>query len=117
MATATMVKHEVPESKYALVRPNGALGFCEVQYGKPNTKWDGFMFVSILVGAPGDWRKIPAKGEQKQQILSLLAQDGYQTAAVRFSTEYTVCACCGSPLSDPFSIANGLGPKCIKRFA
>jgi hypothetical protein len=126
METATMTRptdgiygdsiFTVPESKYALVRPNGELGFCEVKRGRKGTKWESFVFVDILIGAPGDWRRIPAKGEQRKQILALLAKDGYQNAAVRYSREYTVCACCGSPLSDPESLALGLGPICARRF-
>jgi len=114
---ATMIQGtKVPESKYALVRPNGELGFCEVRNGKKNTKWESFQFVDILIGAPGDWRRIPAKGEQRKQILNLLEQDGYKNAALRYSEKHVRCAACESPLSDAESLARGFGPICILRF-
>lgn len=115
---------EIPASKYALVQ-NGQTNFFEVQVGKG--KWQGYRFVKRLVGAPGEFAKYPIPGKGSQvQILEAIAGDFYvdngteltgpMAAAVRFSREFTRCACCLAPLSDPISIAQGLGPVCAKRF-
>lgn len=110
------VAEYVPNSQYALKNADGTFAFYQVRRGKVGSKWEQFTFVDRLVGAPGDWAKYPVKGDSRIGVLSGIAIDP-KAAAQAFSAEHGVCACCGSPLSDPFSIANGLGPICIQRFA
>lgn len=105
---------DVPASHYAIETQEG-LKFYEVRIGKPGTKWDGFRFVDRLIGHPGSWKEIPVKGASRLEVLRYLAPNPME-AAVRYSREFTVCACCGSPLSDPESMARGLGPVCAERF-
>lgn len=107
---------DVPDSDYAVVPESGVAEFYRVERGKKGSRWDGFVFVSRLYGAPGDWRKAPVRGGMKTMVLATIGKDP-KAAAVAFSREHGVCACCGSPLSDPESIAMGLGPVCAKRFA
>lgn len=105
---------DVPDSKYAMNRPHdGVLEFFEVRTGKG--KWAGFQFLDRLIGSPGDWRKAAIKGLEKRTILEQISEDP-KAAAVRYSREFTVCAVCSSPLSDPESVASGLGPICARRF-
>lgn len=115
MATKTATKVTVPDSMYALVRPNGELGFLEVSTGRKGTKWENYQFVNLLVGAPGDWRRIPMLKQQRANLLARLAENPLE-AALRFSHHFTVCAACGSPLSDPESRERGLGPVCAAKF-
>lgn len=110
------VAEYVPDSQYALQATDGSYVFYQVRRGKKDTRWAGFVFVDRLVGHPGDWAKYPVKGDSRIGVLRGLAVDP-KAAAQAFSREHGVCACCGSPLSDPFSIANGLGPVCIQRFS
>lgn len=105
---------EVPASHYALETPDG-LKFYEVRIGRSGTRWDGFRFVDHLVGAPGGWVCYPVRGAARHELLAELLVDPRE-AAVRYSREFTVCAACGSPLSDADSIARGLGPVCAERF-
>lgn len=105
---------DLPASKYALHDEDG-LKFYDVRIGKAGTRWDGFRFVDRLVGHPGDWARYPIKGEARKSVLADIAQHPRESA-VLFSTEFTVCAVCGSPLSDPESLARGLGPVCAERF-
>lgn len=102
----------VPDSMYALKEPNG-LYFYRVRTGKG--KWEGFQFVDRLIGHPGDWLKTPVKGANRKAVLNLIGQDPKESALL-FSREFTVCAVCNSPLSDPVSMELGFGPICIKRF-
>lgn len=108
-----VLAEDVPNSKYAIERDSG-LAFYEVRTGKKG-RWEGFQFVDLLIGAPGDWNRIPVRGQNKTVILNEIAKDA-KAAAIRFSKEFTICAVCASPLSDPVSRELGLGPICAKRF-
>jgi len=103
----------VPDSKYALYDGQGKIIFYEVRTGKG--KWAHMQFLDHLVGHPGDWMRYPVKGETKRQLLLDIDMNP-KAAAVRFGKHFTVCAACGSPLSDPESIAAGVGPVCATRF-
>lgn len=103
----------VPESKYALYDDQGKIIFYEVKTGKG--KWSHMQFVDRLVGHPGDWMRYPVKGKAKADVL-LDLDTNPKAAAVRFGKHFTICACCGAPLSDPDSIAAGVGPVCATRF-
>ena len=103
----------VPESKYALYDGQGKIIFYEVKTGKG--KWSHMQFVDRLVGHPGDWMRYPVKGKAKADVLLGLDMNPKE-AAVRFGKHFTICACCGAPLSDPDSIAAGVGPVCATRF-
>lgn len=112
--SAVLATKPVPESKYAL-DIDGEVEFFEVK--RPSKgKWAGWVFVDRLVGHPGDWMRYPVKGAAKSEILRQIGQDPKE-AALRYSREFTVCSCCGSPLSDPESRARGFGPDCALRFA
>lgn len=103
----------VPESKYALYDGQGKIIFYEVKTGKG--RWSHMQFVDRLVGHPGDWMRYPVKGKAKADVLLDLDMNP-KAAAVRFGKHFTICACCGAPLSDPDSIAAGVGPVCATRF-
>lgn len=104
---------DIPASFYALPHPDGTK-FFEVRVGKKG-KWEGFRFVDHLIGAPGDWRRIPQRGSGRIAILEYIANDPKEFA-LRFSREFTICAACGAPLSDPESVARGFGPICAEKF-
>lgn len=108
-----VLAEDVPDSKYAIEGDSG-LVFYEVSTGSKG-KWKGFQFLDRLTGAPGDWRKTAVKGAAKHNVLTTIATDA-KAAAIRFSKEFTICAVCSSPLSDPISRELGLGPVCAKRF-
>lgn len=117
----------IPAGRYA-TDTNGKVDFWQVRIGKG--KWDGYRFVTRLVGHPSDWAKYRVPTSVAKQVLNTLATGSYldthggvdtllsgpQAAAVRFSRTFTCCAMCLSPLSDPDSIARGLGPDCAKKF-
>lgn len=114
MALATpAVKVEIPSSKYALPKEDGKIIFYDVRKG--TKKWAGFTFVDRLVGHPGDWMTYPVKGENKIHVLDQIAHDP-KAAALLFSRTFVICAACGSPLSDPESLAAGFGPICQMKF-
>lgn len=102
----------IPDSKYC-IEQGGQLKFYEIRTGKG--KWAGFQFTDMLIGHPGSWMKYPVKGEAKKILMATIGQDA-KAAAIRFSKKFTVCAACGSPLSDPESLSLGLGPVCAEKF-
>ena len=109
-----LVTLDVPDSKYALIRPSaGQMEFFEVKTGKG--KWSHMQFVDRLVGHPGDWMHYAVRGLEKKRVLEQLDANP-KAAAVLFGKHFTICACCGAPLSDPDSIAAGVGPVCATRF-
>lgn len=107
-----LAETDIPDSSYALDTPSG-LYFYRVRTGKG--KWAGFKFVDRLIGHPGDFLRVPVKGANRKATLKLIAQDA-KGAAIEFSRRFTVCAVCGSPLTDPESMERGLGPVCAERF-
>ena len=111
-----MALAEVPDSNYAVVGDDGVPKFYEVKHGKKGGKWENFQFVSLLVGAPGDWNKYPVKGADRKGVLALLAEDP-KKFALAYSREHVRCAACNSPLSDPESLERGFGPYCAERFS
>jgi hypothetical protein len=104
----------VPDSHYAL-EEDGTLKFFSVKTGKKGTKWAGFQFLTMLVGAPGGFREFPVRGARKTKLMSEISKDA-KAHAIRYSREFTVCAACGSGLTDPESMAIGLGPVCAAKF-
>ena len=103
----------VPASKYAL-QNGSSVDFYQVD--QPTSgNGAGRTFVSRLIGAPGNWRKINLYGGESAGILAEIALNP-RAAAKLYSVHYTECAKCASPLSDPQSIADGLGPVCVNSF-
>lgn len=117
----------VPPSKYALMATGGLSPHTYFYVVKAGTRNPNIRFVDRLVGSIGNWRKVRMPVHLQKSILHSIAADSYvdggrvlhgpEAAAVRYSREFTACACCDSPLSDPVSVAQGIGPVCIKRFA
>ena len=118
---------KIPDSKYA-IEEDGLVKFYEVDTGREGTRWEGRRFVTRLIGAPGAWHEYPERGPARDALFAKINADVYtdptsgetlhgpKAAAVRYSREFTVCARCGSPLSDEASRARGLGPICVGYF-
>jgi hypothetical protein len=117
---------EIPASHYALANERGEVEFYAVDVPSKG-KWEGFRFVERLYGAPGTWREVKLRGAAAMAVLARIIRDSYTdeargvlsgplASAVRYSRTFTACAACSSPLSDPESIARGLGPVCARRF-
>lgn len=100
----------LPLAKYAVELDGLPTRFYEVVERR-----NGARFLNGLIGAPGDWARRKVSYAEQKLVVGYIAAD--PLAAVKlFSARFTVCGVCSSPLSDPFSIANGIGPVCIKKF-
>lgn len=102
---------EVPEGYYAIDR-NG-IEFYKVD-APTEGKWAGYVFVTRLHGAPGDWNREPVKDRTaRAKVLRAIGSD-VEAATVLFGRESAYCGICGSPLSDETSRYAGIGPVCAK---
>lgn len=106
----------IPASNYALWNTEkNAWYFFSVRNGRKGTKWENFQFIDMLVGSVGDFLKYPVRGANRNGIMAALMRDP-AGCAKNFADVFTVCAKCGSPLTDAVSVARGLGPKCAEAF-
>lgn len=104
----------IPTGKYAFTADAGHTAFAQVN--RPTRgRWVGRVFVDLLVGAPGDWRKIAQRGASATTILAKIEAQGAEVSMARYGHEHGRCGACESPLSDPVSIARGIGPVCARR--
>jgi hypothetical protein len=105
----------IPNGRYAITGEDGTTDFYKVSNGKPNSKWEGVIFLDLLTGAPGGFAETPIISRVcKKVILGKIAQD-VEGACRRFGIEVGVCGICGSPLTNPESIAYGIGAKCREK--
>lgn len=101
---------ETPNGRYAL-EEDGVFVFYRVN--KPTKgNWVGYTFVDRLIGSYGDYRKEPVRNPKKKtEVLARIATNP-QEAMTRFGHESGNCGKCGAALSDPESLARGIGPVC-----
>jgi Family of unknown function (DUF6011) len=114
----------MPEGRYAIEEtefesvpgvPGGSTPvthwtFWEVS--KPDQgRWAGYTFIKMLVGAPGNYRKVNVGPSRRNNVLAHIDADP-KKAMVDYGLHSEVCGRCSSPLSDPESLVRGMGPKC-----
>ena len=103
-------EYVMPEGRYA-INHDGQWRFYEVTRSE-RPRWKGYTFIKQLVGAPGSWNKVDLKSPHRRYAVLDLIEPNYKRAMLDFGLQSGVCGRCGSPLSDPQSIADGIGPKC-----
>lgn len=87
--------------------------FFKVDHGKG--RWEGRVFVTRLVGNPGDYREVRVDYATRSWALATIAADP-KKASADFGKQSGHCGVCASALSDPESLARGIGPVCAGRF-
>lgn len=102
----------VPAGRYALTA-GGETAFYQVD--RPTKgRWDGWTFVN-LIHAGGD-RIRQIKGGERGKVLARLSIN-----PTSYSTQYGqhtgTCGVCSRLLSDPESVARGIGPVCARKFS
>jgi hypothetical protein len=113
--TVTAAKVTVPNGRYALTAP----GETQAKFYRVNSpdkgSWKGYTFVSEIVGGGlGGWgaqRNI--RGAAADAVLKAIAVDP-QRAMADFGHLTNHCGKCKALLTDEQSVANGIGPVCIK---
>jgi len=109
---------EVPAGRYAFVQPGTEefdgedSGHDFYQVRRPTKgNWTGYVFVDRLIGSPGDYRKVPVKGHAAFEVLVAVEADPLG-AMTLFGLVSGQCGRCGAELTDPESLARGIGPDC-----
>lgn len=99
-----------PEGHYAVTGEDGTTDFYLVEHGKPGSKWAAFVFLSQQLSD----EYVPVKGSAKGAILGKIESDPLE-AAKRYGVELGVCGVCHKTLTNPDSIAAGIGPVCAAK--
>lgn len=101
---------KIPAGRYAVEGEDGNLKFYRID--KPTKgPWAGRTFVKVQ--ASGEL--YPVRSSQSRAgILRKIAAD-VRAAAVRYGWELGICSQCGRTLTDPESIAAGIGPICASK--
>jgi hypothetical protein len=107
---------DVPAGRYALQMPgpdgHDVWRFFEVQDGKG--KWKGYKFIKRLIGSPGQYQKAQMSREDRMVVMKRLEADPDQ-AMTDYGLQSGVCGKCHSPLTNPESLARGIGPVCLRK--
>lgn len=103
---------KIPNGRYALRRESdGEWVFWEV-YTAEQGQWAGRTFVKHLIGAPGDYRKERVSRDVMKSVLKRIEDITPRQASIDYGLKSEVCGVCSSPLSNPESLAAGIGPVC-----
>lgn len=103
---------DVIAGRYALL-VDGVWKFYQVS--KPDKgRWEGYTFIKMLVGSPGDYKEVQMRAEERSKILQRINRD-VQQAMLDYGLHSGVCGKCSSPLTDPQSLERGIGPVCAKK--
>jgi hypothetical protein len=106
---------EAPPGRYAVELP-GARGSSLVELSKPTSgKWNGYTFVKTVPIFEGGEPQ-PIKGEMAVLAIREIDANPLGTAAI-YGVITGRCGQCNRRLSDASSIAMGIGPECMMRFA
>lgn len=105
---AGAVMAEIPAGNY-VVAIDGVDKFYRVQYGKDGGKWAGFLFLSVQ--ASDDYYPVKDKGA-KANVLKAIRTQGVIECLARYGHALGKCGICSKTLTNPDSIAAGIGPIC-----
>lgn len=97
---------DVPAGRYA-IEEDGVLKFFRVD--RPTEgHWAGWVFLKIQ--ASDDLHRVRDR-DRCERIYKAIAHDP-RAASIRYGREIGACGICGRTLTDPDSIAAGIGPVC-----
>lgn len=103
--------NDVPEGRYAVRGSDRTVDFYKVDCPTEG-RWAGYVFASLLTGAPGDWAKQRLSKPATATLLARIQAAGVEDSARLFGEKTESCGNCGSPLSDPQSRVAGYGETC-----
>lgn len=108
-AQIVTVGSKIPEGYYA-IGPIGATRFYRID--RPTSgKWAGYIFLNVQ--ASDELHPIRNHVE-RLRVLKAIAEDT-RAAAVRYGSEIGRCSQCNKALTNPESLAAGIGPICAER--
>lgn len=106
------VPKDIPDGRYAFLHERlKKIVFYRVSTGGDERRW-----VSKVLGAPGDFRYERITPAEATNAIKAIEASGPGFASQLFGKAVGACGVCGSPLTDPESIALGIGPVCAKKY-
>jgi len=112
------VPDSIPDGRYALLRQSDKVWV----FYRIKTKEQGIAYgvgatvrvVNRLHGAPGAFRYTKVLRSEWNWVVSTVVKDPGLHSTL-FGLKVGACGVCGSPLTDPVSIAMGIGPICARK--
>jgi hypothetical protein len=104
--TTGHVRSTVPAGRYAVTSQEGHTAFYRVQVSDK-----GYYTVTHQVS--DDFQPLP--WAIQQGVLKQVEEAGVLPASIRYGQELGVCGVCGRTLTNPESIARGIGPSCASK--
>jgi hypothetical protein len=106
----------VPDGRYAIPIRKNAHGQIVYHFYQVKTTRDQrkVQYILRLFGAPGDFRRDTMTKQDQVNVAKTLSEDPMMYS-VMFGKQVGSCGVCGSPLTDPQSIALGIGPICLQK--
>ena len=95
----------VPDGRYAVLTNDGHYAFYRV--------WNGDRAVCVYQQISDDEQRVAR--DTARGVLAKIADD-LKEAACAYGREIGVCGVCGITLTNPISIARGMGDKCASKF-
>jgi hypothetical protein len=110
------VPDAIPDGRYAVYRkPIKAWLFFRVVTKEDRRDGLSYRVVQRLHGAPGDFRYSRVTTDEWQLAVNEIGKDPGLHSTL-FGLKVGACGICGSPLTDPTSIAMGIGPICARKY-
>ena len=104
---ASEPRPQVPTGRYAVEREDGVLAFYRVVV--KDGRYTVYVYASDSQHRIKGWKSA-------QAILRKIESDGPKSASIRYGKEIGACGRCGRTLTDPDSIAAGIGPDCASKW-
>lgn len=99
----------LPASHY-VVTIDGVDKFYRVTWGKKGGKWEGYTFLEAQ--ASDDHWPIKNK-DAREAVFAAIREQGVMECIARYGLALGKCGICSKTLTDPDSIARGIGPVCL----
>lgn len=110
-ANARRLAADIPAGRYAVREPAGEIKFYQID--KPTTgRWEGYVFLKIQASDA----TFPIKSAARQMsVYGAILDAGVQASSELYGRTLGSCGVCGRTLTDPDSIARGIGPHCAAK--
>lgn len=109
-ATPYQVRAAVPAGHYALLGQDDAWKFYRID--KPTEgKWKGYTFVKVQAGS--ELHRLHSRAVENN-VLGRIAADP-KAASIAYGQQLGQCGVCNRTLTNPGSIADGIGPVCAAK--
>ncbi len=109
-----IVPDKIPDGRYAVIGNDGHVKFFRVVTRNPDTP-QAKRYCQKVLGSPGDFWYVRVTAQEWKLAVTKISEDP-ATLSIMFGLEVGACGVCGSPLTDPESIALGIGPICARKW-